>query len=49
MYTSSMAASGDRPAASTAARIATLPSSVAGTLASPPPNLPIGVRTADTR
>ena len=38
-----------RPARSTAARIATPPSSTAGTSASAPPNLPIGVRAALTR
>ena len=42
-------ASPDRgPARSTAARIATPPSSVAGTVLSAPPNLPIGVRAALT-
>ena len=35
------------PDRSTAARIATAPRSVAGTVDSPPPNLPIGVRAAD--
>ena len=39
---------GSRPARSTAARIATPPSSVAGTALSAPPNLPIGVRAALT-
>src|SRR5262245_18609867 len=34
------------PARSSAARAATAPSSAAGTPASPPPNFPIGVRTA---
>ena len=37
-----------RPARSTAARMATPPSSIAGTPASAPPNLPIGVRAALT-
>ena len=45
---STSAVAGSRPARSTAARIATAPSSVAGTPASAPPNLPIGVRAADT-
>ena len=40
--------SGATPARSTAARIAIPPSVVAGTSASEPPNLPIGVRAADT-
>ena len=39
--------SGAMPARSTAARIATAPSSTAGVVESPPPNLPIGVRAAD--
>ena len=39
---------GSRPARSTAARIAVPPSSVAGTVLSAPPNLPIGVRAALT-
>ena len=42
------AVAGSRPARSTAARIATPPSSVAGTALSAPPNLPIGVRAALT-
>ena len=42
------ALSGSSPARSTAARMATPPSSVAGTPASAPPNLPIGVRAALT-
>ncbi len=36
------------PARSTAARMAMPPSVVAGTSASAPPNLPIGVRAAET-
>ena len=49
MRTSSMAAvAGSSPARSTAARIATPPSSTAGTVLSAPPNLPIGVRAALT-
>ncbi len=39
---------GSSPARSTAARIATPPSAVAGTVLSAPPNLPIGVRAALT-
>ena len=39
---------GSRPARSTAARIATPPSVVAGTADSAPANLPIGVRAALT-
>ncbi len=47
--TSSISAvAGSRPALSTAARMATAPSWVAGTEASAPPNLPIGVRAAET-
>ena len=42
------AVAGSRPARSTAARMATPPSSVAGTVLSAPPNLPIGVRAALT-
>src|SRR5215218_3839429 len=49
MRTSSIGASAGSPDRSTAARIATAPSSVAGTEASAPPNFPIGVRAADTR
>ena len=49
MKTSSMGAvAGSRPARSTAARMATPPSVVAGTSARPPANLPIGVRAAET-
>ena len=48
MTTSSKGASGARPARSTAARMATAPSSTAGTPASAPPNFPIGVRAALT-
>jgi len=36
------------PARSSAARMATAPSSVAGRSASPPPRRPKGVRTAET-
>ena len=39
--------SGAMPDRSTAARMAVAPSSVAGTVERPPPNLPIGVRAAD--
>ena len=39
---------GSRPTRSSAARIASAPSSVAGYGASPPPRRPNGVRTADT-
>src|SRR5574338_178783 len=39
--------SGAMPARSTAARMAVAPSSVAGTVERPPPNLPMGVRAAD--
>ena len=39
--------SGAIPARCTAARMAVAPSSVAGTVESPPPNLPIGVLAAD--
>ena len=49
MITSSTGASAGSPDRSTAARIAVAPSSVAGTPASAPPNLPIGVRAALTR
>ena len=42
------AVAGSRPARSTAARMATPPSSTAGTVLSAPPNLPIGVRAALT-
>ena len=49
MSTSSIrAVAGSRPARSTAARIATAPSSVAGTVLNAPANLPIGVRAALT-
>jgi hypothetical protein len=40
--------SGAMPERSTAARIATAPSSVAGVVLRPPPNLPIGVRAAES-
>ena len=40
--------SGCRPARAMASRTTMLPSSVAGILASEPPNLPTGVRTAET-
>ena len=46
MKTSSTVA-GFTPERSTAARMATAPRSVAGTVESPPPNLPMGVRAAD--
>ncbi len=49
MMTSSILVPRARPARSTAARIATAPSSTAGTPASAPPNLPMGVRAALTR
>ncbi len=49
MNTSSIGASAGRPERSTAARIAVAPRVVAGTPASTPPNLPIGVRAALTR
>ena len=49
MRTSSMVASVGSPLRSTAARMATPPSSTAGTSASAPPNLPIGVLAALTR
>ncbi len=49
MRTSSISAvAGSRPARSTAARMATATELVAGTVASAPPNLPIGVRAAET-
>ncbi len=48
MMTSSIRPSAGRPDRSTAARIATAPSSTAGTPDRAPPNLPIGVRAALT-
>ena len=49
MRTSSISAvAGSRPPRSTAARMATAPRAVAGTVARAPPNLPIGVRAAET-
>ena len=48
MRTSSIGVPSGRPARSTAARIATPPSSTAGVVESAPPNLPIGVRAALT-
>src|SRR4051794_752955 len=49
LRTSSSGGPSGRPERSSAARIATPPSVVAGTSASPPANLPIGVRAALTR
>ena len=49
MMTSSMGAPPGTEARSTAARMAVAPSSTAGTPASAPPNLPMGVRAALTR
>ncbi len=49
MITSSIGASAGSPDRVTAARMAVAPSSTAGTPASAPPNLPIGVRAALTR
>jgi hypothetical protein len=47
--TSSIGVPAGTPNRSTAARMATPPSSTAGTVLSAPPNLPIGVRAAETR
>jgi len=49
MSTSSIGVPAGTPDRSTAARMATPPSSTAGTVLNAPPNFPIGVRAAETR